>query len=208
MRNSRAGALVAVGILLASLSACSTDEPELPVTTPEATQADAQPAEPEAEASPEASEEAEPEPEPEETKGGRENPLKPGEARKLSEVSAYTVSAGPTKAYGDWVEAEFTVDVDWAAIEEQGLEPGEPVTPFWDLDIKFVDAEGTTYADYPENIPFERDVSDYALSASEVYPPTASAKGTMYVAVPEDKVKGGVWVVSNMVSDRLFISPE
>lgn len=205
MRNSRAGALVAVGILLASLGACSTDEPELPVTTPEATQADAQP-EPEAEASPEASEEVEPEPEPEETKGGRENPLKPGEARKLSEESAWTVSASETKVHDGWVEAAFTVGIDWAAIEEQGLDPEEPIQPFWSLDIKFVDADGQTYAEYPMDMPLDRDTSDYALSAGEVYQPTEQSTGTMYVEVPQEKVEGGAWVVSNMGGDRVFIA--
>lgn len=206
MRHTKVLLPAAALALSASLVACSTAEPELPVSTPSPEQTAS--ASPEETVSTSAAPEVE-EPEEEAQRGSRENPLAPGEARKVSEASAWTVSASKTEAGEDWVRADFTIAIDWEALDDQntaiGRESGDPVTPFWELDIVYMDKDGATYRDLPMS---QAAMENYALSQGEVFPPTKSVTGTLAVEVPSDKIEGGLWVVTNVVDDRVFIAPK
>ena len=188
-----AGSLSACAVLLA-LAACTTETPE--PTTVEAVQESAS-------ASPEPAEtEAE---KPETEPGSRENPLKPGQARKLSEQSAWTVGATETEMHGGWIQAEFTIGIDWKNLEEQNVVPdGGSFYPFHEVSITFLGTDGTTYDS--ADVPMEAFMDGYTDPYVEVYAPKKSITGSQVVAVPEGKVKGGLWVASNVVGDRVFIA--
>ena len=96
-------ALAVTGALAASLTACTVPDEELPVSTPTPTPTSEAKAEG-AKAEPEAKEEAQ--------RGSRENPLAPGEARKVGADSSFTVSASKTDYRDGYVVADFTVEVD------------------------------------------------------------------------------------------------
>lgn len=191
-------ALAVTGALAASLTACTVPDEELPVSTPTPTPTSEAKAEG-AKAEPEAKEEAQ--------RGSRENPLAPGEARKVGADSSFTVSASKTDYRDGYVVADFTVEVDWDTFNKQaesnGEEPGGPAQPFMSLDFVFMDKEGQTYRDYP--IDYDTP-DDYALMAGDMFEPAKSQTGAIPIEVPKDKVKGGVWIVSNVIDDRVFIA--
>ena len=190
-----AGSLSACAVLFA-LAACTTEAPE--PTTVEAVQESAsaspEPAETETETG-----KSETEP------GSRENPLNPGQARKLSERSAWTVGATETETHGGWIQAEFTIGIDWKNLEEQNVVPdGGSFYPFHEVSITFVGTDGTTYDS--TDVPMEAFMDDYTDPYVEVYAPKKSITGSQVVAVPEGKVNGGLWVASNVAGDRVFIA--
>jgi hypothetical protein len=182
--------------LIGGLTACTPEPPA--TTTVEAIQESEEP-------SPEPTETEEPKADP----GSRELPLKPGQARKVSEESAFTVGAGKAEVKDGYVQAEFTIGIDWKSMEAQGAsgladyQPGDPAYPFISMQISFMDKGGKTYTEYPRN--FDTNL-DYALALPEVFPPAKSQSGYVAVEVPKDKVDGGLWVVSNIANDRVFIA--
>ncbi|MFD7022911.1 hypothetical protein [Promicromonospora sukumoe] len=181
--------------LIGGLTACSSQTPE--PTTLAAVQESAS-ASPEA-TEPTETEEAKPE------AGSRENPLKPGQARKLSERSAWTVGATETVQHKGWIQTEFTIGIDWKNLDAQGVrEEGEPFYPFYEVNITFVGTDGTTYDS--TDVPMEAFMEGYTDPYVEVFEPKKSLTGSQVVAVPENKVKGGLWVVSNVAGDRVFIA--
>lgn len=181
-------------VVVFALSACSAETPD--PTTVEAVQQSAS-ASPE----PSATEVEKPEAEP----GSRESPLKPGQARKLSERSAWTVGATKTVVHDGWIQAEFTIGIDWKNLEEQNIvQDGGSFYPFHEVSITFLGTDGTTYDSV--DVPMEAFMDGYTDPYVEVYAPKKSITGSQVVAVPEGKVEGGLWVASNVVGDRVFIA--
>jgi len=206
----------AVSLIAAALTltACSTQEAELPVSTPTAETQTEEPAEPT------------PAPEPtEEARGTRQNPLAPGEARLIGVASAFTVSGGTT-TFDAWpqIQAEnqfndppvegrqfvlfpISVAVDWTAIEQQADENGTDIAaginPYWVLSVKFVGNDGTSYGSGPDD--YCGVVPGDWLNIQPVFDST-TVTGNVCVSVPADKIEGGTWAVTNSTNDAVFVS--
>lgn len=174
---------------------------------------------PEVEAAPSAEEETSsaqspeptPVPTPEAPGGSRDNPLKKGEARKVSDESAFTVSFGKTEAHGECIAAPITAEVDWKNLEQQFKDLGEDTTdmsstPFFDLRISYVTKDGKTYNAGTGDGCMDAfmELGEKANVAVEIYTPTKSATNYEIIQVPEAERKGGVWVAENSQNDKVF----
>lgn len=206
------------GLLVLSLAACGGDE-QAPEVTP-APVVSEEPAEREEEA---ATQEVAPEPEESApTAGTREAPLALGEARKLSSASAWTVSAitsdldaadaitaadeyAPTPADGEtFVLGTFSIAVDGDAIAAQGMDlANDGADPWMSVWFEYVAADGTSF-DGTSGTGCYTD--DMLHSQGSVYDDGAVVTGDICVAVPTDKVPGGLWRVSNNVNDSVWIA--
>lgn len=193
---------VIVAAFVASVAACSSGTPEVTraeETTPAAT-ATATP-------SPEATT-----PEPVETTpaavdGTRANPLQPGDSRKLSDESMWTVSGGPTEVYDTYAILPLTLIPDWDSYtrqaEAQGQDADAGIDPFFAINVEFVTANGRSYNtmdDYSITVP-----NDW-ISIGTIYPPAESVTGNVAVSVPRAEFEGGTWAVGNMQGDKVFIA--
>lgn len=162
-----------VAAFVAGVAGCSSGAPEVTraeETTPAAT-ATATP-------SPEA-----PTTEPVETTpavvdGTRANPLQPGDSRKLSEESMWTVSGGATEVYDTYAVLPLTLIPDWDSYtrqaEAQGQDADAGIDPFFSLNVEFVTANGRSYNtmdDYSITVP-----NDW-ISIGTIYPPAESVTG-------------------------------
>ena len=152
-----------------------------------------------------------PEPTPEAAGGSRDNPLKKGEARKVSDQSAFTVSFGKTEAHGDCIAAPITAEVDWKNLEQQYKDLGEDTTdmsstPFFDLRVSYVTKDGKTYDAGTGDgcVDAFMELGEKANIAVEIYTPTESATNYEIIQVPEAERKGGVWVAENSHGERVF----
>jgi hypothetical protein len=192
--------LLAVASVLA-LSACtSTPEVEaIPSETPSV--------------SAESTQEPTPEPVVEEA-GSRIKPLAVGEQRRLSEDSAFTVGV-PAKpeATDQYVSVPVRVEVDWAAIEEQGLDgSNEGIDPFLgSLFFEMVLPDGTTIdqgelsADFNAwDAWFQKHEKDDATSIGSIFPPKDVTEG--HLPFPTTDLKGATLRVSNMENSSVFIA--
>ncbi len=156
------------------------------------------------------------------TAGTREAPLAVGEARKVSEVSAWTVAltagtldgAGAIRAADEYAPAPaegesfvvgtFSVTVDQAAIAEQGSDlANDGADPGMSLFFSFVAADGTSFDGTSGTSCY---TSNMLYSQGAVYADGATVVGDVCVAVPTDKTAGGLWRVSNMVNEAVWIT--
>lgn len=148
-----------------------------------------------------------PTPTPEAQRGTRENPLAAGEARRLSEQSAWTISAASTQRESSYVVLPLTVGIDWENLRQQAEDAGEdpeaPTNPVYSLTVKFVAASGKTYDEYPS-----AEIANDWWALDDVYPPTESVTGNVAIVVPAEEQEGGVWSVENMVGERVFIAQQ
>lgn len=213
-RGTEAAAFLLVSIVLSGCAGESTPE-VTPAPESEATQS-------ETEQAPEESE-AEPTEEPSaSTTGTREAPLALGEARQISEESAWTVSvdsvnldaAEDIRANSEWapepadgevfVVATVTATVDADSISAQDIDlANEGVDPAASIFVEFVTGSGRGYDGssgsgcYTDNMLYEQ---------GNVYEDGASATGDFCIAVPADEVEGGLWRLSNLVNDSVWVA--
>ena len=202
MQNKTLVAAVAAGISLTlALSSCSTDVPEVQAApTDETTSA------PPEDTAPSETEAAKAAP-----GGSRNNPLKKGQARQISEESAFTISFGKTEPHGECLAVPITAEVDWENLEKQAKDNGDDTTdvssiPFFSVTTAFVTDGGKTYDASTGDGCMDAYVEfgDKANTAVEIYPPTKQATAIHLVQVPEAERAGGVWVVQNSVGDKVF----
>lgn len=175
-------------------------------STPEVTPAPAEEQKTRAAEAPTPTPSAEAEVQEEAERGSRANPLAPGEARRLSAESAWTLSAGPTDVNEGYLVLPLTVGIDWESIRAQaeaaGEDPEAPMDPSWSLTVKFVSAAGKTYDEYD----YEATVADHWFDVGELYPPLETITANVPISVPAEAVEGGVWSIENMAGDRVFIA--
>lgn len=139
-------------------------------------------------------------------RGSRENPLGKGEARQVSDQSAFTVSFGETEDYGNCIGVRVTAQIDWKNIQKQyednGTPPDAPATPFLSLFFAFVSKSGESYTDFGEcgSAP----IDEAHFMAEDMYPPKDQDTAIYYVEVPKGERDGGLWEVSNSVNERVF----
>lgn len=154
-----------------------------------------------------------PEPEPE-AAGSRSKPLAVGEQRRLSEDSAFTVGM-PAKpeATDQYVSIPVRVEVDWAAIEAQGLDgSNEGIDPFLgSLFFEMVLPDGTTVdqgelsADFDAwDAWYQKHEKDDATSVGSIFPPKDVTEG--HVPFPATDLEGATLRVSNMENSSVFIA--
>ncbi|MEE6282911.1 hypothetical protein [Georgenia sp. MJ170] len=215
---------VAFLLAIVALTGCAaesipevTPAPESEATTPVAATDDTAAAD-----DVEAEAEAEAEETPEPTVGDREAPLAIGEARKLSNQSAWTVSlessnldaAEEILASDEWADrpaegevfvvGTFTVSVDAEPLDAQGIDlANEGADPWASIFVEFVAADGRGYDGssgtmcYTQNMLYEQ---------GTLYEDGASVTGDTCIAVPDEQLDGGLWRISNMVNDNVWIS--
>ncbi|GAA1768768.1 hypothetical protein GCM10009747_32210 [Agromyces humatus] len=145
----------------------------------------------------EPSDEPAPAPEP----GTRENPAAIGTTVVIGPASApdwqLTVGA-PTLDANAIVAAENQFNepapegMQWAMVPVTVTYVGTTTgTPWIDLSVKFVSADGTTHEEYDHSAVIPNDWSEI----NELYP-DASATGNVAIAVPSADIANGAWVVS------------
>lgn len=211
MNKQGAAAFVATGALALALAGCGGGD-DAPEVTPAATQAAAE-ASPAATADPT---EAAP------STGTREAPLAPGESRQVGSDSAWTVSLvssnldaaaaiqaadpyGPQPADGEaFVVGTFSVTVSGDQIAAQGSDlANEGADPGQSLTVTYVAADGTSYDGASGSMCYTQNM---LYSQGAVFQDGAVVTGDQCVAVPVDKVPGGLWRVSNIVNDSVWFS--
>lgn len=216
-------ALAPVALALV-LAACSGDSAPEVTPAPE-TVTETVTSEPTEEATEEATETPEATEEPAEAPaatGTREAPLALGETRKVADGSAWTVgltasnldAAAAIRAADEYAEqpkegerfvlATLQVTVDQAAIEAQGFAMSDGADPRGSINVSYVAADGTSYETFGGSYCFSQ--NDFASSAGTLYADGASTAGDFCVVVPADKVDGGLWRVSNLQNDAVWIS--
>jgi len=156
--------------------------------------------------------------------GTREAPLKIGEARKLADVSAWTVMLNssnpdgataiaavdeyaPRPAEGEaFLIGSFSVTVEAAAIAQQGYDlANEGADPWQSLFFEYVAADGTSYDGASGSMCY---TPTMLYNAGTLYQDGATATGDICVALPADKIPGGLWRVANSQNDNLWITAE
>lgn len=142
-----------------------------------------------------------------EADGSRANPLQPGDSRRLSDESMFTVSGGATKVHDTYAVLPLTVAFDWDSFAEQSKAAGgsvdDGVDPWFSIIVKFVTASGRSYStmdDYDVQVPNEW------YNVGTVYPPAEPITANVAVSVPASEVPGGAWAVSNTQGDTVFIA--
>lgn len=156
--------------------------------------------------------------------GTREAPLSLGESRALSDDSAWTVRlntstpdgasviaaedefAPPPAAGEAFLIGNFSVTVDAAALAQQGVDlSNEGADPAWHLTFEYVAADGTSF-DALSGTPCSTFSSIY--TAGTLYTDGTTATGDVCIALPVEKVPGGLWRVANVENDNVWINPE
>lgn len=180
--------LLLVAPLVLILSACSGPAASPPVET-----IDSKPS-PSATAS-----EAEPETEP----GTRESPLAVGEQRKLTDGSMWSVgAAAATQVGAGYVVLPIHIGLDWDAAKAQGMQEGDGTDPWTALLIEYVTAGGRSYDTAETYV----EVPNQIHEVGTVYPPLGEISTNYVVTLPDAEIPGGVWKVSNMNGDSVFIA--
>jgi len=207
-----------VGVVALVLAGCAGGG------TPEVTPSQETTTTAEAEAPEEPSEEPAETEEPAPSVGTREMPMKVGEARKLADVSAWTIMLNgsnpdgataiaavdeyaPRPAEGEaFLIGNFSVTVEAAAIAQQGFDlANEGADPWQSLFFEYVAADGTSYNGASGSMCY---TPTMLHSAGTLYQDGATATGDVCIALPTDKIPGGLWRVSNQQNDNLWISVE
>lgn len=192
-----AAAIIAATLTLAGCSAPATTAP--PVTTEAA-------AEPSATPTPTPTVEAE--------RGTRANPLAPGEFRKLSDDSAWTVGAeGPTEVHSGYVVLPLRVGIDWESIRKQASDAGQDpasvdaqgIDPYGSLIVRYVTAGGRSYDTF-EN--YDVQIPGQFWEIGTVYPPAETFSVKVPISVPDAEIPGGVWTVLNTGNASVFIATQ
>lgn len=179
--------LVLIACVALTLSACSApaSPPEVETITPKPTQTETTEATPEAEA------------------GSREAPLPPGEQRKLTDSSMWSVGAeGPTQVGAGYIVLPLHIGMDWDAARAQGMQEGDGTDPWTALLIEYVSAGGRSYDQAETYV----DVPNQIHEVGTVYAPLAEVSTNYVVTLPDADVAGGVWKVSNSNGDSVFIA--
>ncbi|MFZ8758614.1 hypothetical protein ACO03V_14455 [Microbacterium sp. HMH0099] len=204
MRSMRGAAAALLASTLA-LSAC-TGTPELEVTT----------ATPQSEESPTSAPTPTPTPTPvvEAERGTRANPLAVGESRQIAEKSMWTVGAtGATEVREGFLVLPVRLQMDWetsrANTAESGQDPtlvdNEGVDPSGAIFISFVSASGRSFTTFDQ---YEADVPDPELwQVGTLFPPAEFVDVFHVVSVPPEEVAGGVWKVSNIGGESVYLAP-
>jgi hypothetical protein len=139
-------------------------------------------------------------------RGSRENPLGKGEARRISDESAFTVSFGETEDYGNCIGVPVTAQVDWKNLQQQyedtGTPADAPATPFLSLSFAFVSKSGESYTDFGDC--GAAPIDEAHFMADDMYPPKDQDTAIYYVEVPKGGRNGGLWEVSNSINERVF----
>ena len=206
-------AAVVTGALALALAGCSA-EPESPEVTPAPVAA--------AEKTPKVDPTPTPTAEPVVSVGTRQAPLAIGEARKISEASAWTVSLtasnldaaaaiaaadeyAPKPAEGEvFVTGTFAVTVDAAKIAEQGADlANDGASPAQSVMVTYVAADGTSYDGMSGTSCY---TTNMLYSQGAVFQDGAVVTGDQCIAVPADKVAGGLWRVSNLANDSIWFA--
>ncbi|MBL0886363.1 hypothetical protein [Myceligenerans indicum] len=144
--------------------------------------------------------------------GTRDRPLKKGEARQISEQSAFTISFGETESYGeDCLSVPVKAQVDWEILEEQMKSNGKDTTnissiPFFSVTTAFVTEDGKSYDSMRGDACMDAFLAlDESLtSVQEIYPPATAATDIRFIQVPEDERAGGAWVAENSLGEKVF----
>lgn len=218
---TRSNAVLASAALMLTLAACSGES--TPDVTPAAeTVTETVTAEPTETGTPttEPTEAATTE-EPAASAGTREAPLALGETRKVADESTWTVgitasnldAAAAIRAADEFAEepgegerfvlATLSVTVDAAALEAQGIDISEGADPRASLFVSYVAADGTSY---DSTAAFCSSANAFITNAGTLYSDGASTSGDVCVVVPADKADGGLWRVSNLNNDAVWIA--
>ncbi|RMI12517.1 hypothetical protein [Cellulomonas triticagri] len=213
MQKQGAAGVLAAGVLVLAMSGCSagSGEPEVTPAPAVASETAVAPAETPT-----------PTVEPAVSVGTREAPLAIGEARKVSEASAWTVALNATNldaaaaiqaadehaqapAAGElFVTGSFTVTVDGAKIAEQGADlANDGASPGQSLTVTYVAADGTSYDGSSGTMCY---TPSMLYSQGAVFQDGATVIGDQCVAVPADKVAGGLWRVSNLANESVWFA--
>lgn len=145
------------------------------------------------------------------------------ESRRLADDSAWTVSlessdvdaAEQILSTDEWAEppaedevfvvGTFKVVVDAKALERQGFDlSNEGAEPWASLFIEFVSDDGKSYDPGVGTVCY---TDDMLYDQGSVYDDQAEVEGDVCLAVPSEHVDGGLWRVSNMENDNVWISP-
>lgn len=157
------------------------------------------------------------------TTGTREAPLKPGESRKLSDESAWTLSLNSSNldaaaaimaadefaqppAEGEvFIVGNFSVGVDGEALAAQGVDLANDGADVWSsVGFTYVAADGTSYDGTTGTMCY---TNNMIYNQGTVYQGGVTVSGDVCMAVPADKVAGGLWRAANMQNDNVWMSP-
>ncbi|MBE7698702.1 hypothetical protein H9623_00070 [Oerskovia sp. Sa1BUA8] len=155
--------------------------------------------------------------------GTREAPLAIGESRRLSDESAWTVQLNASNPDGAAVVAaeneylpgpvpgeafligNFSVTVDADALAGQGIDLANEGAAAWaHVWFEYVAADGTSFDVTSGTMCF---TNGALYNAGTLYADGTST-GDVCIAVPVDKLPGGLWRVANIQNDNVWISPE
>ena len=208
MKKQGAAALIA-GAMILALTAC-TSEGGAPEVTPAPAAAES------AESTPS------PTPEAVTTVGTRQAPLAIGEARRIADDSMWTVSltssnldawpaihaqdeyAVPPADGETFVVGTFSVAADATAYAEQGGDmANDGAQPWGSLQFEYVSADGASFSGLTGTMCY---TGNQLGAQGPVYEDGAVVTGDVCVAVPSDKVAGGLWRISNSVNDSVWIA--
>jgi hypothetical protein len=157
------------------------------------------------------------------TTGTREAPLTPGEARKLADESAWTLSLNSSSldaaaailaadefaqppAEGEvFIVGNFSIGVDGEALAAQGIDLANDGADVWSsVSFTYVAADGTSYDGSVGTMCF---TDNMIYNQGTVYQGGVTVSGDVCMAVPADKVAGGLWRAANVQNDNVWMSP-
>jgi hypothetical protein len=220
-RLKRKVLLASMLVSVACLSACGGE------STPEVTPSPEGSASEPATTASESAEPTEPEPTEEatteepDTTGTRETPLAIGETRLLAEGSAWTVGMTASSidaadailsadqyaerpAEGEvFVLGTVTITVGEESLVAQGHDlQSAGVTPGIELNVEFVGSNGNSYNGSSGTTCYTESML-YMTGA--VYTDGATVTGDVCVAVPAEAAEGGLWRISNVSNDAVWV---
>lgn len=153
--------------------------------------------------------------------GTRENPLEIGQSRKVSDESAWIVGIvesnldaaaeihaadeyAPRPEDGErFIVATLWVQIDGSAIERQGFNlSNDGADPRASLFVSYVAEDGTSYEDGGSSWCYTN--NDFLDAVGIMYQDGAEGSGDFCIVIPEEKVDGGLWRVSNTVNDSIW----
>lgn len=156
----------------------------------------------------------------EETKGTRAAPLALGETRKISDESAWIVGITdsdldaadsvevldvPERELAEneqFVVATLSVTVDESAIEAQGQDINQGANPAASIFVEFVGSDGRGYGLGQGSVCY----TDNAFSSTgAIYEGGVTVTGNICIGLPKDAVDGGLWRISNIENEAVWV---
>src|SRR5699024_7558645 len=156
----------------------------------------------------------------EETTGTREAPLALGETRKISRASAWIVGIvesdldaedeirdidpyleGPAEGER-FVIATLSVSIDASALEDQGFDINEGVDPYMSIFLEYVGSDGRGYDESRGSMCF---TDDPLSEVGAIYEDGVTVTGDICLSVPESAIDGGLWRISNLDNDAVWV---